>query len=140
MRLSLIILLLLIFETAAGQPKDAISIQPNEEKYNRSGTCYDQLHWDEVLLRDKAVSNKINKTIRSAVKAYKLSPDDAPYRCDGTMEHETDCRVMYAKHGLLSYYLTAFTYYKGAPARVPDIQHPELRHEDRSADQFPRLH
>jgi hypothetical protein len=111
----LIILLLLAFGTACGQAKRGISIRHKKEKYYLTKTCHDFLAWEEVRIRDKAINEAINGAIREAVRAYKLPPDAAASRCGETMEYSTEFKVSYAKHGLISYYLSAFTYFKGSP-------------------------
>src|ERR1041384_3427862 len=98
-----------------GQPPNAIGIKKAQEKYYLTTSCYDFLNWDEVVLKNKTAEKAINRSIRTAVKRYRLSKDDAGVRCSGEMEYEPEFKIVYAKRGVISYELTAYTYYKGAP-------------------------
>jgi hypothetical protein len=114
-RLLLIVVFALAFVPAWGQPKRGLPVRQKKEKYYLTKSCSYILVWDEVRLHDKALDEKINGAIRKAVLAYKLAPDAAPSRCDGTMEYSTEFKALYAKNGLISYYLSAFTYFKETP-------------------------
>lgn len=107
------VLLLLSAISAFGQTPGSALIKKKQEKYYLTKTCYDLLQWDEVVLKNRNTENSINAVIRTAVKRYKLRKDDAQARCSGQMDYEPKFRVAYAKNGVLSYELTAYTYFKG---------------------------
>lgn len=71
------------------------------------------MEWDEVVLKNKATEKRINSSIRTAVKRYKLSKEDAAPRCNGEMDYEPEFKIVYASHGVISYELTTYTYFKG---------------------------
>jgi hypothetical protein len=97
-----------------GQQKGAINVRKMKEKYYITKTCYDFLAWDEVVLKNKTIANWINSTIRTTVKGYRISKWDAAARCSGQMEYEPEFKIVYAAHGVISYELTAYTFFKGA--------------------------
>lgn len=86
-----------------------------QERYYLSKTCYDIITWDEVTVKNKVTSNRINSTILRAVKFYKIGKEDSFLLCDRKMgyAHHTNFKVVYAKKNLISYYLSTGTYYKG---------------------------
>ena len=98
-----------------GQAKDTIPITHKHEKYYLTKTCFATLKWDEVVIKNKTVANKINSAIRTAVYSYKLSSDDTGSWCNQTMEYEPEFNAVYAKHNLVSYSLTAYTHFNDAP-------------------------
>lgn len=114
-RLLLALIVLTTF-TASAQTVDTIGIKHKKEKYYLTKTCYDFLYWDEAILRDKSMESKINSVIRGAVNRFKLknNSDDAESRCHQQMDYESTFKIVYAKHNLISYVLTAHTYFKGA--------------------------
>jgi hypothetical protein len=109
------ILLLLTAICSYGQTADKAILRPRQEKYYLTKTCYDILRWDEIVLKNKRVQDRINSSIRTAVKHYRLTKDDAQVRCSGEMDYEPEFNAVYTKKGVLSYELTAYTYFKGAP-------------------------
>lgn len=97
-----------------GQSLEKVAFKPRVEKYFLSKTCYDLLRWDEIVLPNKTVQNKINNVLHTAVMTYKLGQGDAAVRCRGEMDYEPEFIIRYADKGVLSYELTAYTYFKGA--------------------------
>lgn len=115
MRIIIIICSILIFVTVFGQAEKNIAIVHKQEKYYLTKTCYDIISWDEVVLKDRLISNKINPVIRKAVNSYKLTKSDAPLLCDKSRKFSriTKFEVVFAKYDLLSYSLYSDTYYTG---------------------------
>lgn len=114
MKVPTFIFLLLTSICTYGQSPVKVIIKNRAEKYYLSKTCYDILRWDEIVLNDKTVENKINKALRTAVLSYKLGKGDAAARCRGEMDYEPEFIIRYADKGVLSYELTSYTYFKGA--------------------------
>jgi len=114
--------LILTAGTILGQTADTIPVIHKSEKYYLSKTCYDILYWDEVTHKDKVIEKVINQTIKNAAYSYKLSKDNAEDRCHNQMEYEQECKIVYAKHDLVSCNCSAYTYYKGAPHGWRDFQ------------------
>jgi hypothetical protein len=115
MRVTVSLLLALICTSASGQAGKDVGIIHKHEKYYLTKSCYDVIKWDEVVLKNKAVTDRINAVIRKSVRSYKLTKGDASLRCDKSMNFSrtTEFKVVYQKNNLISYYLSSDTYYKG---------------------------
>ena len=78
-------------------------------------TCFDIITWEEIVLKNRKISDKINFAIRNSVKSYKLSKSDSDLVCGKETDYSrrTKFKVLYAKNNIVSYYLESDTYYKG---------------------------
>ncbi len=117
MRLSITLLLLLFAAKAFPQSADTIAIRQKSVKYYLTKTCYDFVKWEEVMLKNKVVTAKINDVIGLTATGYQLPEGDSELvyaRCHKQLEYDADGKVVYAKNNLISCSFSSYTYYKGA--------------------------
>lgn len=107
--LHLVLLLSLGYTSGYGQKSVNISVVRKQESIKSDSSDRTFLFsWDEVVLKDKEVTKLINSEIRVLLSIYKEIPWDAE-------EYSPECKIVYAKNNLISYTLTSYTYFSGAP-------------------------
>ena len=115
MKITLLIWLTLFSKIVYGQMESNIAIVHKQQKYYLTKTCYDIIKWDEVIIKNQKVCDKINSIIRNNVNSYKLPKSYASLVCYKTNDFSqmATFKVVYTKHNLLSYFLHSDIYYKG---------------------------
>lgn len=100
--------------TLLAQQKAKVKITHRAERHYLSRKCYQTIRWDAVHLPDTNLSRKINNLVRQEARADRID-DEATEFCNGEMEYDQECYLAFVQLPILSYYLTTFEYYKGAP-------------------------
>jgi hypothetical protein len=118
----LTIFLSLTILSAFGQKVDTILIKHKKEKYNLTKTCYNFLEWDEVILKDKSIENKINSAIRKQVSSYKLGKDDIELFCKKEMDYTFKFEILYLKNNIISIRLSNSIFIKDTPHPWTEFQ------------------
>jgi len=122
MKLLLTTLISLTIFSVHGKPLVTIHIKHKNEKYYLTKTCYDFLEWDAIILKNKAIENKINSAIRKRVNSYQLRGENAHLFCKKEMEYTFKFEIIYLNNSIASLALSKSVYLKDTPHPWTEFQ------------------
>ncbi len=83
-------------------PNDTIRIVKKKEVYTLIDQCKDSIQWEEVVLKDAIIQNKINFEVRSVIQSFKADSVHFESICSENLLDESTSTITYVENGLIS--------------------------------------